>query len=260
MKEMQLDLSDKTIVVSGALGAIAEYVVRTLLDAGAFVVLTDLVEENEAREVMEARGYARDNCAYFRMDVTDAAAVSNVIDAVFQKYQKVNVALGHAGGTGIEMFRDSSTDSFDRLVQFNFLGQTYFARAVLKQWLKHKTPGQMVFTSSYVSRIPFAGIAAYNASKAALDMFAKTLALEYASDGIRFNVVSPGNVAAGASLVVYESDPEYRAAVDRMSPLGKRNSPQAIANAFLYLCSSLADEIDGHILNVDAGVGLPKIG
>lgn len=256
---MHIDLSDKTIVMTGALGAIAEYVVRTLLDAEAFVVLTDRVEEHEARVAMESRGYASRRCDYYRMDVTDAPAVSHVVDEIFQLYPNVNIALGHAGGTGIEKFRDSSTDSFDGLVQFNFLGQTYFARAVLEQWLKRETQGHMVFTSSYVSRIPFAGIAAYNASKAALDMFAKTLALEYASDGIRFNVVSPGNVAAGASLVVYESDPEYRATVDRMSPLRKRNSPQAVANAFLYLCSSLADEVDGHILNVDAGVGLPKI-
>ncbi len=256
---MHIDLSDKTIVVTGALGAIAEYVVRALLDAEAFVVLTDRLEEHEAREAMESRGYASRRCDYYRMDVTDADAVSHVVDEIFQLYPNVNIALGHAGGTGIELFRDSSADSFDRLVQFNLLGQTYFARAVLQQWLNRGTHGHMIFTSSYVSRIPFAGIAAYNASKAALDMFAKTLALEYASDGIRFNVVSPGNVAAGASLAVYESDPEYRATVDRMSPLGKRNSPQAVANAFLYLCSPLADEVDGHVLNVDAGVGLPKL-
>jgi enoyl-[acyl-carrier-protein] reductase (NADH) len=48
--------------------------------------------------------------------------------------------------------------------------------------------------------------------------------------------------------------------VDRVSPLGRRNTPESIANAFLFLCSHLADEVDGHILQVDMGVGLPKLG
>ena len=71
--------------------------------------------------------------------------------------------------------------------------------------------------------------------------------------------MAPGNVAAGGSKRAYETDAEYRAAVDRVSPLGHRNSPEAIGDAFVYLCSPLADEVDGHVLQVDAGVGLPKL-
>ena len=105
------------------------------------------------------------------------------------------------------------------------------------------------------------GISAYTASKAALEMFAKNIALEYSPDRIRVNCISPGNVAVGSSKLVYESDPVYRGFwVDRVSPLGARNTPQSIANAFLYLCSSLGDEVDGHVLQVDQGVGLPKLG
>lgn len=256
---MRIDLSDKTILITGGLGAIAEYVARALIDAGAVVVLTDLLPAAEANQVIADRGYATDRCAYFTMDVCDATAVSTVVDKAFEQYPQINVALGHAGGTGIEFFRDTTDESFEQIVRFNFLAQTYLARAVLRHWQEQHVKGHMIFTSSYVSRIPYPGIAAYTAAKSALDMFAKTLALEYSNSQIRFNLISPGNVAAGSSKVVYETDPAYRQAVDRMSPLGYRNTPEAIANAFLYLCSPLADEVDGHILNVDAGVGLPKV-
>jgi NAD(P)-dependent dehydrogenase (short-subunit alcohol dehydrogenase family) len=126
--------------------------------------------------------------------------------------------------------------------------------------VKRNIPGHLIFTSSFVSRLPLAGIGAYTSSKAALEMFTKNLALELADRRIRVNAVAPGNVAVGKSREIYDNDPAYRAWVDRVSPLGKRNSPEAIANAFVFLCSPLAAELDGHVLQVDQGVGLPKLG
>jgi NAD(P)-dependent dehydrogenase (short-subunit alcohol dehydrogenase family) len=253
-----MKLNDKTVLITGGLGAIAEHVLKALSAAGATLVVTDQRPAAAARAVLKKWGITR--CTYLPMDVTNPASVQRTVASAFARHPDINVALGHAGGTGIFPFEDCSRAQFDQLVTFNFLGQTWFAREVLRHWRKHACPGHLIFTSSYVARIPMAGIAAYTASKAALEMFARNLALEYAPHGIRVNCVAPGNVAAGSSLAVYETDPTYRAWVDRVSPLGKRNSPQAIANAFLYLCSPLADEVDGHVLQVDAGVGLPKLG
>ena len=255
---MNLDLKTTTILITGGLGAIAEHILKALSAEGATLVVTDRQPESAARPTLEAWGLGAHT--YLPMDVTDPASVERVVAEAFVRHPDINIALGHAGGTGVFPFATCDRERFDDLVKFNFLSQTYFARAVLREWQKNNCAGHLIFTSSYVARIPMAGISAYTASKAALEMFARNLALEYAPHGIRVNCISPGNVAAGSSLVVYESDPMYRAWVDRVSPLGKRNSPQAIANAFLYLCSPLADEIDGHVLQVDAGVSLPKLG
>ncbi len=113
----------------------------------------------------------------------------------------------------------------------------------------------MVFTSSYVARMPHTQIPAYASAKAALENFARCMALEYAETGIRVNAVSPGNVAAGSSLKVFEEDPAYREFVLRVS-LGRRNSPESIADAFVFLCSQLANEINGQILSPDYGAGI----
>jgi NAD(P)-dependent dehydrogenase (short-subunit alcohol dehydrogenase family) len=79
--------------------------------------------------------------------------------------------------------------------------------------------------------------------------------MEYAPSGIRVNVVSPGNVAAGSALKVFEEDADYREFVLRVS-LGHRNSPQSIADTFIFLCSPLASEINGQILSPDYGAGI----
>lgn len=254
---MSIDLSGKTILITGGLGAISEAMLKAFRDAGAQLIVTDRVAEDDARKILDGWGV---RAVYFQLDVTDPVAVTATVDAAFAQCPGINIALGHAGGTGVFPFESCTQETFDAIVKFNFTAQTYFARAVLAQWRQRACAGHLIFTSSYVAQIPMEGISAYVASKAALEMFARNLALEYAKHQIRVNCVSPGNVAAGSSKAVYDNDPVYRAWVDRVSPLGKRNSPEAIANAFVYLCSPLADEVDGFTLRVDAGVGLPKLG
>ena len=134
--------------------------------------------------------------------------------------------------------RTSEAD-YERIFRFNYFAQTYLARSVLAQWTQRKIAGHLIFTSSYVARMPHTQIPSYSSAKAALENFARSLALEYALTGIRVNVVSPGNVAAGSSLKVFDEDPAYREFVLRVS-LGRRNSPESIADAFVFLCSPLA--------------------
>jgi NAD(P)-dependent dehydrogenase (short-subunit alcohol dehydrogenase family) len=258
MAKPSIDLSDKTILITGGLGAIAEFILKALASAGATLVVTDCVPEAEARMTLAAWGLAQ--TTYLSMEVTNPAEVERAVDAAFAQHPGINIALGHAGGTGVFPFETCNQDNFDQIVKFNFLAQTYFARSVLARWCRSCCQGHLIFTSSYTAQIPMEGISAYVAAKAALEMFVRNLALEYAKHQIRVNCVSPGNVAAGSSKLLYDRDPAYKAWVDRVSPLGKRNSPEAVANAFLYLCSPLANEVDGFALRVDAGVGLPKLG
>jgi NAD(P)-dependent dehydrogenase (short-subunit alcohol dehydrogenase family) len=126
---------------------------------------------------------------------------------------------------------------------------------VLAQWVQRQIAGHLIFTSSYVARMPHTQISSYASAKAALENFARSLALEYAASGIRVNVVSPGNVAAGSSLRVFDEDPAYREFVLQVS-LGKRSSPESVADAFVFLCSPLASEINGHVFNPDNGTGI----
>jgi NAD(P)-dependent dehydrogenase (short-subunit alcohol dehydrogenase family) len=250
-----IDLSGKTILITGALGAIAEHIVRKLAAAGATLVLTDIKPQGDATLTLESWHIPASSYRYFAVDITDSSRVNDVVDTAFERFPGMDTVIGHAGGCGLHPFASTSQVDFEGIFRFNFFAQTYLARAVLAQWVPRNTAGHLIFTSSYVARMPHSQISSYASAKAALENFARSLALEYALTGIRVNVVSPGNVAAGSSLKVFEEEPAYRDFVLRVS-LGRRNSPGSIADAFLFLCSPLASEINGQVLSPDYGGGI----
>jgi NAD(P)-dependent dehydrogenase (short-subunit alcohol dehydrogenase family) len=252
---ISIDLSGKTILMTGAMGAIAEHMVRRLAAAGATLVLTDIKTEEQARGSLKAWQVPESSYIYFPADITDSSQVKRLVDEAFEQFPNMDTILGHAGGCGLHPFATTSESDYERIFRFNYFAQTYLARAVLAQWSERKIAGHLIFTSSYVARMPHTLIPAYSSAKAALENFARSLALEYATSGIRVNVVSPGNVAAGSSLKVFDEDPDYREFVLRVS-LGRRNSPESIADAFVFLCSPLAAEINGQIFSPDYGAGI----
>jgi NAD(P)-dependent dehydrogenase (short-subunit alcohol dehydrogenase family) len=252
---ISIDLSGKTILITGALGAIAEHMVRRLVESGATLVLTDIKANAEAKRTLDDWKISPSSYLYVAADIADSNQVEAVVNAAFEKFPGMDTVIGHAGGCGLHPFASTSEVEYERIFRFNYFAQTYLARSVLARWTQRNIPGHLIFTSSYVARMPHSQISAYASAKAALENFARSLALEYALTGIRVNVVSPGNVAAGSSLKVFEEDPAYREFVLRVS-LGKRNSPESIANAFVFLCSPLANEINGQILSPDYGGGI----
>jgi len=252
---ISIDLSGKTILITGALGAIAEHMVRRLAESGAQLVLTDIKAEDLAQKTLQEWHIPPPSYLYFPADITVSSQVNRVVNAAFEKFPDMDTVIGHAGGCGLHPFASTSEADYERIFRFNYFAQTYLARSVLAHWMQDKVAGHLIFTSSYVARMPHTQIPSYSSAKAALENFARSLALEYALTGIRVNVVSPGNVAAGSSLKVFDEDPAYREFVLRVS-LGRRNSPESIADAFVFLCSPLASEINGQILSPDYGAGI----
>ena len=252
---ISIDLSGKSILITGALGAIAESMVRKLVEAGATLILLDIKSEDAASQTLRDWKIPPSSYIYFPTDITDSAALARVVTKTFRRFPALDTVLGHAGGCGLHPFATTSEADYDRIFRFNYFAQVNLARAVFAHWIERKIPGHLIFTSSYVARMPHTQIPAYASAKAALENFARCMALEYAGTGIRVNVVSPGNVAAGSSLRVFDEDPAYREFVLRVS-LGRRNSPESIADAFVFLCSPLAKEINGQILSADHGAGI----
>ena len=255
-----LSLAGQTILLTGGLGALAEHLLKKLSGAGANLVVTDILSPDQATQKFRSWDISPDRCTYLPMDVTVMADVESVLSQVFERFPRCDTVIGHAGGCDLHDFARTEAKTFERIFRFNFLAQANLARAVLGHWTSADIPGHLIFTSSYVATVPHRGISAYASAKAALENFARCLALEYATAGVRVNCVAPGNVAAGSSLRVYEENSEYRTFVDQVTPNGRRNSPQGVADAYLFLCSSLAAEWNGQTLHVDHGLTIPKIG
>lgn len=257
---VEISLKGQTILVTGALGAIATEVNRRLLQAGATLLLTDILEEAAAAEKIAACGYPTQHWAYRRMDVLDTGRVSTTIRELCESYPRIDTLIGLAGGCGMHPFATTAADEYTRIFNFNYQGQLNPTRAILREWETSGIPGHIIYTSSLVAGLPWVDLSAYISAKAAVEALSKCLALEYATRGIRFNCVSPGHVAAGSSQQVYETNEEYRTAVNRVIPLGRLIRPESIADMFLFLCSPMGQDINGQIIKIDGGASIPKVG
>src|SRR4029077_1275287 len=200
---INVDLSGKSILLTGAMGAIAGPMVQKLAAAGATLILVDIKPEDAAIQTLKDWQIPSSSYVYFSTDITDSAALGRVVTESFRRFPALDTVLGHAGGCGLHPFATTSESDNDRIFRFNNFAQVNLARAVFAEWIARKIPGHLIFTSSYVARMPHTQIPSYASAKAALESFARCMALEYADTGIRVNVVSPGNVAAGCSLRVF---------------------------------------------------------
>src|SRR5450432_3153999 len=97
---ISIDLSGKSVLLTGALGAIAEHVVRKLATAGATLVLTDIKSADEARLILDAWKIEPSSYLYFAADISESSQVDRVVTAAFEKFPEMDIVIGHAGGCG----------------------------------------------------------------------------------------------------------------------------------------------------------------
>jgi NAD(P)-dependent dehydrogenase (short-subunit alcohol dehydrogenase family) len=225
------------------------------LGRAAILVLNDIKSADVAKQTPDPWRIFSSSHVYPRADTPRADRVEAVVNAAFEKFPGTVTVLGHAGGCGLRAFAAAPEAEFERISRFNFFAPTYLACSLLARRMKRKIPGHSIFISRYVARMPHRQISSRLAAKAALENFARSGALEYATRGVRVNVISPGNGAAGSSPKVFEEDRNDREFVPRVSP-GKRNLPESIADAFVFLCSPLANQIKGQVLSSDFGAGI----
>lgn len=253
MNDVAFDFSDRIVLISGALGALGRPIVRSLLAAGARVVAMDLAEPEDAVVALPIS----DRLLYCRGDSADPAAVESALDACTLEFARLpDVACCHAGIVEAHPVHEFPLDAFDDHVRVNLRGAFVLARSVSARWVTAAAPGHLIFTTSWVQDVPWPEIAPYNATKAAVQALSRNFARELASHNIRSNCVAPGMVAAGLALRQWNEEPQYRSRAERAIPLGYMQPPHSVANAFMFLISSLADYATGSTVLVDGGASL----
>src|SRR6202008_191579 len=142
---IQIDLTGKVILITGAMGAIAEHMVKRLHAAGATLVLIDLKREDGAHELLRSWKIPEGSFVYHSLDLTYSAKLTEVVNDSFERFPTMDTVLGHAGGCGLHPFASTSESDFERIFRFNFLAQVCLTRAVFAQWMKRKTRGHLIF-------------------------------------------------------------------------------------------------------------------
>jgi 3(or 17)beta-hydroxysteroid dehydrogenase len=241
-------LQGKVAIISGAASGMGAATARLFAREGAKVVIAD-VREYEGKLVAESIGPA---ALFQRLDVTDEANWADVVEATLRHFGKLHVVVNNAGVSGSAEQDLYSTDAWHRIMGINatgtFLGLKYGVKAIAESG-----GGSIVNLSSIAGVIGSEGIhMAYNASKAAVRLMTKSVAVQHAKDGIRCNSVHPG-VMPPMLTSGRTAEPEVRARRMNVIPLRRPGEVDEVAYAILFLASDESSYITGSEIHVDGG-------
>jgi NAD(P)-dependent dehydrogenase (short-subunit alcohol dehydrogenase family) len=247
-----IDLSGRNaLVVGGGGGGIGTAMALTLAEAGADVAAITYVADHAKDTEDRVRSLGRRSIGVVA-DVTDEAALRAAITTAAAELGPFRHLVNVVGGTLPDDWwrtAEYDMDAFDRVVSRNLRYAVITCRDVARALIDGGLTGSMVNISSVAARgAPL--LAAYGASKAGLESFSRTMALEWAPYGIRVNLVAPGTIKTPRAGQSDLSD------AAQSIPMRRRGAPQEIANAALFLLSDLGEYITGQTLAVDGGMSL----
>jgi NAD(P)-dependent dehydrogenase (short-subunit alcohol dehydrogenase family) len=232
-------MSDKkTAIVTGASQGIGAGLVEAFLKEGYNVVAT-------SRDVSQSLT-ASPSLVVVDGDIGKQETAAKAVNAAITHFGTIDVLVNNAGIYRTKPFTDFTTEDFNALVSTNLLGFLYITQLTVKQMLKQKS-GSVVNISAALVDQPVAGV---NASvsmitKGGLNAVTRSLAIEYAKEGIRFNAVAPGVVDSP----LHKDDPKDF--LKTFQPMGKIVSVKDVVDAVLYLAQ--AGQVTGEVLHVDGG-------
>jgi len=179
-------------------------------------------------------------------DIGKQETAARAVEAATKHFGTIDVLVDNAGIFRTKPFTDFTTEDFNALVSTNLLGFLYITQLTVKQMLKQKSGNVVSITAALVDQ-PVAGVKASVSmiTKGGLNAVIRSLAIEYAQEGIRFNAVAPGVVDSP----LHKDD--ARDFLKTFQPMGKIVNVRDVVDAVLYLAQ--ADQVTGEILHVDGG-------
>ena len=244
------DLSGRLALVTGSSAGLGLAIAQGLARAGARIVLNgrDAGRLAAAAASLRADGADVEIAAF---DVADAAAATAGIDAVLAAHGPLEIVVNNAGVNRRQPLEAFSDAQWRSLLAVNLDGPFHVARAALPG-MKARGRGKLINVCSLASEIGRPNIVPYAASKGALQMFTRALAVEVAPFGIQVNGIAPGFFATAMNAGL-TSDAEFDAWVRRRTPAGRWGDPAEVAGAAVFLASDAASYVTGHVLFVDGG-------
>ena len=250
-------LKDKVAIVTGGATGIGEAISKKFAREGAKVVVNGFPEDpvnDVVNDIIRDGGEA----IAFIADISSEANAIACIDAATQRYGKLDILINNAGVFPVmEKMPNYPTDAFEYLIKNNIrtaFVMTKYAIPALK-----KTMGCIVFAGSEAGEKGLAENAPYGGTKGFMHAFMKGVAVEQAKHGIRANCVCPGPI--DTAWTHKETGPmtkKHETLLLSATPLGRRGTPEEVANVYLFLASDEASYITGALFPVDGGITAAK--
>jgi glucose 1-dehydrogenase len=259
-------LQDKVAVVTGGSSGIGQAIAIRLGEEGVNVAINYAGRTEGAEATKEAIEHGVQICMkqlaqsgthpiLVRADVSQEDQVAAMFDQVLSEYGRIDYLINNAGIQIAEDTDKLSVADFDRVLAVNLRGAFLCAQYAIRHFLAAGRPGAIVNVSSVHQVIPKPRFVGYSVSKGGMQNLTHTLALEYASRGVRVNGIGPGATVTPINRS-WIDDPVKRQAVESHIPMRRAGDAEEMAAVTAFLCSDEAGYITGQTIFVDGGLTL----
>lgn len=238
-------LTGKVAIITGGASGIGAATAKLFVEEGAKVVIVDVNEEKGKAFEEELKNQGGE-ALFVQADVTNEEDVQNVFAKAKASFGKVDILFNNAGIGAVKPTDELPFSEWRKTIAVDLDGVFLFARAAIKEYLQ-SGGGVIVNTASMYGLVGAAGSAAYNAAKAGVVNFTRSIALEYANRNIRINAICPGFID---TPILGDTD---RNGLIEATPMKRLGKPEEIAKTVLFLASDDSSFMTGSALVVDGG-------
>ena len=251
MVKPNFSLDDQVALVTGSSKGIGFAIASGIASAGAKVVLNSRTKSTLDVAVEDLRSQ-RMSVEGICFDITDEEAVNRSVAEIDSGIGPIDILINNAGVARRKNFEDMSLDDWSYVMDINVTGAFLVTKAVVPG-MKQRHRGKIINICSLMSSIARRDSANYAASKGAIAMFTKALAVELAADGISANGIAPGffDTPLTEPLV---GDPEFSRWLITRTPMGRWGKPEELVGTAVFLASEASGFVTGQIIYVDGGM------
>jgi NAD(P)-dependent dehydrogenase (short-subunit alcohol dehydrogenase family) len=246
------DLSTKAILITGASSGMGEETALQMAAAGAAVCLVARDQGRLQRVAGEIRSRGGKAHSIVR-DLTERTAAHDVVRESVREMGTIDILVNVAGIFEPGPFEVTTTESLKRQYETNLLAPFTLTQAALPH-LSARSNGVVIFVSSMAAVAGFSEVAAYSATKGAVEALGRSLAVELAPRGVRVNVVAPGEIDTPMNEHYYRDHPEVVEEMSAFTPAGRLGVAADVAPVIVFLASDAARFVFGTSIPVDGGV------
>ena len=244
------EMVNKVAVVTGSSRGIGRAIAIELAKSGIDIIVNSDRNPQQGLEVVNEINKIGQRAIYIQTDVSDPNQVEKMVEKIINKFGKINILVNNAGITLDKMLKDMTIQEWNKVITVNLTGVFNCTKYVLRYMQKQKI-GKIINISSISGQIGNIGQANYSASKAGVISFTRTIAKEYARDGISVNAVAPGFI----ETKMLETIPEkVMQKILNQIPLGRAGKPEEVAKLVCFLASDDANYITGQVININGGM------
>ena len=251
MSTQLFDLKGRRALITGSSKGIGFALARGLGAAGAEVVLNGRSQQtlDAARHTLVEEGVTTHASVF---DVTQPHAITAAIENIESAVGPLDILINNAGMQFRTPLEDYPTDTWSTLMRTNLDSAFYVGQAAAKHMIK-RAAGRIINICSVQSELGRPGIAPYAASKGALKMLTKGMAIDWAPHGLNVNAIGPGYFKTELTQALVD-DPEFTAWLEKRTPARRWGNVEELVGAAVFLSSEASTFVNGHVLYVDGGI------